>query len=46
MPPDEEFKEAIKEVMKDKGDMFDSMFEHEERIRLGEAGWKARYYQV
>ena len=32
--------------MKDKSDLFDEMVEHEEKIRLGEAGWKERYYQV
>ena len=32
--------------MKEKGDQFDTMFEAEEKIRLGEAGWKERYYQV
>ena len=25
--------------------MFDEMVEHEERVRLGEEGWKERYYQ-
>ena len=42
----EEFAEAMKEAMKDRGDMFDDMVVHEEKIRLGETGWKARYYQV
>ena len=42
----EEFAETMKEIMKDKGDMFDSMVVNEEKIRLGETGWKARYYQV
>ena len=32
--------------MKEKGDLFDTMFETEEKIRLGEEGWKERYYQV
>lgn len=32
--------------MKEKGDAFDSMIESEGKIRLGEDGWKARYYQV
>ena len=26
--------------------MFESMYESEQKIRLGEAGWKARYYEV
>ena len=32
--------------MKGKSDMFDSMVEDEGKIRLGEDGWKLRYYQV
>lgn len=32
--------------MKDKADCFDAMVEHEEKIRLDQAGWKERYYQV
>ena len=32
--------------MKDKADMFDEMVQHEEKIRLGEAGWRERYYEV
>jgi hypothetical protein len=31
--------------MKDKGDRFEESCEAEAKIRLGEAGWKARYYQ-
>jgi hypothetical protein len=31
--------------MKDKGDRFEESCEAEGKIRLGEAGWKARYYQ-
>ena len=41
----EAFKAELKEQVKEKADMFDEMVEHEERIRLGEAGWKERYYQ-
>ncbi|KAL4452283.1 hypothetical protein ABPG75_007945 [Micractinium tetrahymenae] len=41
----EEFKAKMKEDMKDKADMFDQMVEHEEKIRLGEAGWRERYYE-
>lgn len=32
--------------MKDKADCFDEMIEHEAKIRLHEAGWKDRYYEV
>lgn len=32
--------------MKDKADCFDEMVEHEEKIRLGEAGWRERYYEA
>ena len=31
---------------KEKGDMFDIMVVDEAKIRLGEEGWKQRYYQV
>lgn len=40
----EAFKEKLKEEVKEKADKFDEMVEHEERIRLGEAGFKDRYY--
>ncbi len=40
------FRSQVGDVMKEKGDQFDTMFEAEEKIRLGEAGWKERYYQV
>ena len=40
------FNADISSRMKDKGDLFDEMVVHEEQIRLGEAGWKTRYYQV
>lgn len=42
----ERFNADISSRMKDKGDLFDEMVLHEEQIRLGEAGWKLRYYQV
>lgn len=41
----EEFKNKLKEQVKEKADMFDEMIEHEERLRLGDAGWKERYYE-
>ncbi len=42
----EKFNADISSRMKDKGDLFDEMVVHEEQIRLGDAGWKLRYYQV
>lgn len=42
----DKFKADISSKMKDKGDLFDEMIVHEEHIRLGEDGWKPRYYQV
>lgn len=42
----EAFKAQVGDTMKEKGDLFDVMFEAEEKIRLGEDGWKERYYQV
>lgn len=41
-----DLKEQLAARMKDKGDAFDTMIESEEKIRLGEEGWKARYYQA
>jgi 5'-3' exoribonuclease 2 len=41
----EAFKEELKEQVREKADKFDEMVEHEERIRLGDAGWKERYYE-
>ena len=38
------YKEKLKEQAKEKADMFDQMVEHEERIRLGDPGFKERYY--
>jgi hypothetical protein len=37
-----DFKEEIESVMKDRADRFEESMEAEERIRLGETGWKAR----
>lgn len=42
----EAYKSRLKEQSKESADRFDEMVEHEEKIRLGEAGWKERYYQV
>lgn len=41
-----EFDAQVQGLMKDKGDRFDEMMEHDERIKLGEKGWKERYYKV
>uniref|UniRef100_A0A061S5C0 5'-3' exoribonuclease n=1 Tax=Tetraselmis sp. GSL018 TaxID=582737 RepID=A0A061S5C0_9CHLO len=41
----QEFKEKMEENMKEKSDMFDTMVESEKKIRLGEPGWRERYYQ-
>lgn len=41
-----EFKARMTEHLKDSNDRFDDMVQHEERIRLGEDGWKGRYYEV
>lgn len=42
----EDFAQAMSERLKGKGDMFDEMVVHEESIRLGEEGWRTRYYEV
>lgn len=36
-------KERLDEMMKSKSDRFDEMMVDEERIRLGEEGWKDRW---
>eukprot|EP00884_Botryococcus_braunii_P023039 jgi/Botrbrau1/9419/Bobra.0252s0043.1 len=41
----EKFADALKARSKEAADMFDEMVVHEERIRLGEPGWKGRYYE-
>jgi len=40
------FQLEVNERAKAGGDMFDEMVAHEEAIRLGEDGWKCRYYRV
>lgn len=40
----EAFKEKMEENMKEKTDMFDTMIESEHKVRLGEPGWRMRYY--
>lgn len=39
-----DIKERLEEMVKERSDRFDEMFVDEARIRLGEAGWKDRYY--
>ncbi|KAI3438142.1 hypothetical protein D9Q98_000583 [Chlorella vulgaris] len=41
----EDFKAKMKDDLKDKADCFDEMVQHEEKLRLGESGWKERYYE-
>lgn len=40
----EKYKGKLKSILKSKADMFEDMVEHEEAVRLGEEGWKERYY--
>ncbi len=42
----EQFNEALKERLKADVDRFEEMLVHEEEIRLGDDGWKGRYYKV
>jgi hypothetical protein len=42
----EAFDAAMKERLRAGVDRFDEMVAHEEGIRLGDAGWKGRYYKV
>ena len=42
----EAFDAEMKDRLKSKGDRFEEMVEHEEGIRLGDEGWKERYYKV
>ena len=41
-----DFQNQMKDRLKGKSDCFSQMMELEEKIRLGEDGWKARYYEV
>ncbi|KAK9829481.1 hypothetical protein WJX72_006121 [[Myrmecia] bisecta] len=41
----DQFNLKMQEMVKNKADMFDVMMVDEEKIRLGEDGWKQRYYQ-
>jgi 5'-3' exoribonuclease 2 len=42
---DSKYKAELKEILKNKTDQFDSMVSGEEVVRLGEEGWKQRYYE-
>ena len=42
----EAFDAEMKERLRANVDRFDDMVGHEEQIRLGEDGWKQRYYKV
>jgi 5'-3' exoribonuclease 2 len=38
------FKKRLEDALRDRGDRFDEAVASEQKIRLGEAGWKSRYY--
>uniref|UniRef100_A0A383WIN0 5'-3' exoribonuclease 2 n=1 Tax=Tetradesmus obliquus TaxID=3088 RepID=A0A383WIN0_TETOB len=40
-----EFKEHIEDLLKSRSDKLEESAQQEEKIRLGEEGWKQRYYQ-
>ncbi|KAJ4792229.1 5'-3' exoribonuclease 2 [Rhynchospora pubera] len=41
----EELKTKLKEVLKEKSDLFNSENPEEDKVKLGEPGWKDRYYE-
>jgi 5'-3' exonuclease len=41
----QEYQDRLKQELRSKADKFESMIEHEEELRLGDDGWKARYYE-
>ncbi len=40
----QQYKDTLKEQAREKADLFDDMVSHEERIGLGQPGYKLRYY--
>lgn len=42
----EQFNNELKERLKADVDKFEEMVVHEEQIRLGDEGWKGRYYKA
>ena len=42
---DSAFKAQLKDTLMQKSDLFEDMLQGEEGVRLGEGGWKQRYYE-
>ncbi|OVA12642.1 zinc finger protein [Macleaya cordata] len=41
----DELKTKLKEVLREKSDLFNSDNQEEDKVKLGESGWKERYYK-